>query len=812
MMDEAPTRRRTAAAFGLSLALIALGVTGVLLAGRRTPLSPYMPLPWPVLVASYVAATQMSLGFQRRDSTVAVTLVQLPLALGVVLVAPVLHLACRITAALGIAAYRRHGWLKTTFNVGLAAMEVGVVAFAVSHAGELHAPSRLLWGLLLLGLLTAEVLTFASMSLLFIVLGLPVSRRDAVEPLVLAVLTSAVFDGLAVLTISATWTDESTIFVVLALAVGLGVAYRGHRRVQSQQEATERLYAFVKGLGPVDVQDPEALTVLEVVRELLHAEHLELSYTDTVGKHGNVLGVHLRAAPEVRQGLATPPAITPNLRRDWMTTPLFVGESINGLLTARTRIGTDRGFDLRDLRLLETVANELSTALDRGRMMRELARAARTDFLTDLPNLHHTTFLLDELLRQQRSVVVAALSVDSYREVNDTLGHQAGDQLLREVARRLQETTPGAIIGRTGGGRFAVVSEVERTNEDAALFGLALQSRVEGGAKLDAFTTHVRLSVGCARGPEHGADGATLLRRADVAMHSARSSQSGLVLWEAAYELQAQRRLTVVSALREALDEGAIGVAFQPKFSALTNDISGVEALARWEHIALGEVQPDEFVPLAQAAGLMSSLTRTVLQQACQACETWQSSGRRVPVAVNVSARTLEDPNFIHEVGDILSASRLNAELLTLELTESVVLADPDLAQERMKELKRLGVKLSVDDFGTGYSSLTYLKRLPIDEVKIDRGFVSGVVHDVSDQAVIRAVVDIAHTLQVTVVAEGVERQDQHVLLRELGVDEVQGYLHGGPAVASDLAAWLECAQWPGPNKPASWPRAARGD
>jgi EAL domain-containing protein (putative c-di-GMP-specific phosphodiesterase class I) len=274
-------------------------------------------------------------------------------------------------------------------------------------------------------------------------------------------------------------------------------------------------------------------------------------------------------------------------------------------------------------------------------------------------------------------------------------------------------------------------------------------------------------------------------------MYSARNTGGGPVVWEPAYEVEGQRRLAVVMALREALASGAIGVGFQPKVDTLTRAVTGVEALARWTHPALGSISPTEFIPLAEASGLMGPLTSTVLRQALTACRGWQRRGGRVGVAINVSAETILDPSFVTEVAAILTSVAIEPDLLTLELTEGVVVNDPALAAERLGELRALGVKISVDDFGTGYSSLTYLKGLPVDEVKIDKAFVDGIVHDLADGAVVRAVVDIAHTLGLRVVAEGVEQEEQHLMLARFGVDEVQGYLHARPMAALDVAQWL---------------------
>jgi diguanylate cyclase (GGDEF)-like protein len=449
-----------------------------------------------------------------------------------------------------------------------------------------------------------------------------------------------------------------------------------------------------------------------------------------------------------------------------------------------------RGFDMGDLRLLETVGAELATALERGRLLEDLELAATTDSLTGLPNLAHTTRMIDDLLATG-DVLVAAAAVDSFREVNDALGHQVGDSLLLEVTRRLRATAPHAVVGRIGGGRFAVAVRSDLAGQDPEMFGLSLRSNVEGAAQIGPVGSHIRLSVGVVRAPDHGSGAATLLRRAETAMHSAQEVHGGPVMWEPAYEVQGQRRLAVVTALREALHSGAIGLAYQPKVDAISGAVTGVEALARWTHPALGAISPDEFIPLAEASGLMGQLTASVLRQALVACNGWQRRARNAGVAVNVSADTVLDPAFVTEVARILSEAGSAPELLTLELTEGVVVADPALAAERLAELRAIGVKISVDDFGTGYSSLTYLKGLPVDEVKIDKTFIHGLVRDAADRAVVRAVVDIAHTLGLRVVAEGVEEVAQHELLAALGVDEIQGYLHARPMAASDMVQWL---------------------
>jgi diguanylate cyclase (GGDEF)-like protein len=801
-----PSVRRKAAALGLSAALLGVGVLLTVAAGPSA-YSPRLPLPLllVVLVTAYLAAFRFTVDFELRGDTHSITLVQLPLALGVLIVAPAVHVAVRLAAGLIDVARQRQGPVKAVYNLAAGAFEVAAAAFAVGLVEHSGAPGPVLWLALYAGLLVGDVVGSLVLTTVWRVLGLPVTARHALQPLAVTAPVSLFFTCLAVVALTAVTVEPLTGLVMVVLAAGLALAYRTHRKTLDQQRATEQLYGFVKDLGPLDVSDDRAREVLEQVRVLLHARYLDLAvFNDGTWRHlvaweGDATGEppdHLvtLTAEVARTGTAALRARTRNGNGDEMATPLLGDANLLGILTASHRLGDARGFDMGDLRLLETVATELATALERGRMLAALASAATTDPLTGLPNLSEVTRqVADVLAATSGGLILAAVAVDSFREVNDTLGHQVGDDLLLEVNRRLRLSYPDAVVGRIGGGRFAVAvpASTSEGSSAAEMFGLGLRAQVEGGTQIGPVGTHIRLSVGVVQAPEHGRDAATLLRRAETAMYSARHAHGGPVLWEPAYEVKGQRRLAVVTALREAVAAGAIGLAYQPKVDTVTGAPTSVEALARWTHPALGVVRPDEFIPLAEASGLMGPLTASVLRQALIACKGWQHGGSRIGVAVNVSADTVLDAAFVTDVAATITAVDIPAELLTLELTEGVVVADPQLAVERMGELRALGVRISVDDFGTGYSSLTYLKGLPVDEVKIDKTFIDGLSEDPADRAVVRAVVDIAHTLGLKVVAEGVEQEQQLTILRSLGVDEVQGYLHARPMPAREAAAWL---------------------
>ena len=795
------SRLRRALAYALCAAVL---IVGVLLASVTTLPVRQLDVPTVVLLAvlfvAYVAGTHYTLDFELLGNAHGITLVQLPLALGLQVVMPVLHLFARILAGLYVAVIQRQDPLKALYNVGVGALEVGVAALALSLSPADEGPAH--WAALYLGLLLGDVVGAVLLGAVWRLIGVPVRRSYTVNALLTSAPVTLTFTAFAVVAVAALAAEPMTAPIMLGLVGGLALAYRAHRRIVLQQQATQGLYAFVKDLGPLQIDSPDSGETLERVRLLLHARHLDLAVRGT-DKWSHIVAAEDHAVRHVDGDvrlLSHEVAMTRTaaLRRgegrhgDSMATPLLGSGEVVGILTATDRMGAARDFDMQDLRLLETVGAELSTALERGRLLADLGRAATTDALTGLPNLSETIRSLgDLLLDHPEGVVLAAVAVDSFREVNDTLGHEVGDELLVEVTRRLSLNGAASVVGRIGGGRFAVAIPLLEAGGDAELFGLGLRSQVEGSAQLGAVGTHVKLSVGVARAPQHGTDAATLIRRAETAMYSARHTTGGPVLWEPAYEVQGNRRLAVVTALREALGSGAIGIAYQPKVHAATGEVSGVEALARWTHPALGAISPDEFIPLAEASGLMGPLTATVLRQSLTACRGWQRRAQGVGVAVNVSADTVLDPSFVTEVAGIISSVGVEAHLLTLELTEGVVVHDAVLAVVRMKELRALGVQLSVDDFGTGYSSLTYLKGLPVDEVKIDKGFIDGLTSDPGDRAVVRAVVDIAHTLGLRVVAEGVEQQDQHGILRALGVDEVQGYLHARPMPALEVAAWL---------------------
>jgi diguanylate cyclase (GGDEF)-like protein len=385
------------------------------------------------------------------------------------------------------------------------------------------------------------------------------------------------------------------------------------------------------------------------------------------------------------------------------------------------------------------------------------------------------------------------MDLDQFKQVNDTLGHQTGDELLQEVARRLRATIrDGDFSARLGGDEFVVLvrggGDKDSVLETARRIAESVQAPVElRGMRLD-----VRVSMGIAVFPEHGLDVHGLLQRADVAMYAAKSLQDGPQLYRQETDQNTPRRLQLATDLRQAIDQGQVAVHYQPQVDLATTAITGVEALCRWSHPEYGPISPDEFIPVAEQTGLVTPLTLYVVTDALSQCGRWQRSGHDLGVAVNVSARSLLDSGFVDNLLDLVRASGLRPALLTLEITESSIMSDTHRTLALLQRLAAFGVRLSVDDFGTGYSSLAYLQQLPVHELKVDKSFVFDVGSDGSSQSIVRSVVDLGHSLGLLVVAEGVEDEAAWDQLLRLGCDRAQGYLLSRPVSGDDLTRWLQ--------------------
>jgi diguanylate cyclase (GGDEF)-like protein len=432
----------------------------------------------------------------------------------------------------------------------------------------------------------------------------------------------------------------------------------------------------------------------------------------------------------------------------------------------------------------------------------QLEIQATHDALTGLPNRS----FLQKRLEQEAQIARASnlpaalllLDLDRFKEVNDTLGHTVGDLLLQKIGHRLQSRLrPTDLIARLGGDEFAIV--LPATDAGGAVHAArTLIGALDTPILVEEHIFAIGGSIGIALTPEHGFDVTTLLRCADVAMYVAKRSQSGHAEYSPEVDQHSPHKLALMSELRQAIADDGLMVHYQPKVSFSLGRMVGVEALVRWPHPVHGLIPPEDFLPLAERTGLIGPMTRWVLERAVRQCRDWEQGGLLVNVAVNLSTHTLHDPKLLSTVTDLLRVYKIAPSQLTLEITESMLMEEPERAHVVLADLRTLGVSIAIDDFGTGYSSLAYLKRLPIDEVKIDKAFVSGLGADTdpADAAIVQAVVAMARPLQCEVVAEGVESAETWIFLQELGCDLAQGYYFSRPLPATALERWARTSRW----------------
>jgi diguanylate cyclase (GGDEF)-like protein len=459
-------------------------------------------------------------------------------------------------------------------------------------------------------------------------------------------------------------------------------------------------------------------------------------------------------------------------------------------------------FDETLLALARSMANEAAMALENARLYEALRRQALHDPLTGLANRtlfrDRAAHALERSIRDGSTVGVLFLDLDDFKTVNDGLGHLAGDRLLTHVAERLSRAIrPGDTVARLGGDEFGIL--LERTPGVAEAMAIAnrLLSSLEPPIELEGRPCVPRGSIGISLGSAATHDVDTLLANADFAMYQAKSLGKGRCqLFEPEMRHVAVRRAELLTQLRGALERDEFFVAYQPIVELSTGRIEGLEALVRWRHPQRGLVMPGEFISLAEETGLIVPIGRLVLRQACEHVASWQVTHGRpdLRLHVNVSPRQVKDATLVDDVSEALRVSGLTPASLTLEITENLRLGDVDDALLRLKELKTLGISLAVDDFGTGYSSLSYLQRFPIDVLKIDRSFVERLGREDDAEALVRSILEIARTLRLSTVAEGVERADQSAVLAQLHCEFGQGYLLEVPRPADEIDAMLEAA------------------
>jgi len=785
-------------------------------------------VPWPLLAALFALAEVSVLHVQVRREAFAITLAEIPLVLGLFFVTPGHLIMAALVGSLSVLAlYRRQAALKLAYNFATN-LTATVAALAVFRAVAGPAPGSgpRSWLAAYLAVVASGVLDVSAVSLVIARYERSLRITALAREALLGAPISAGVGTVALVAVNALRHDGRTAYLLLAVLAILVVSFRAYASLSERHLSLERLYRFSQVVSSSPEVDEVLRSVLVQAKELLRSEFAEVVFL-TPDRQGTGLRVGLSRTNRLERAsgdeLALPewvwarvvgtsvPALLPRGSRDEevrsylqlrdireaIVAPLRGEAGVIGIMLVADRMGDVRTFDMDDVRLLETVANHAGVALQNSRLIERLRHDALHDGLTELPNRallqRRTLEALDAMaMGELPGLAVMIMDLDSFKEVNDTLGHQHGDELLVEIGTRLATTAgPEATVARLGGDEFAVLFPGVAHADAALELGRGLLRSLEQPVTLDELDIEIGASLGVALAPEHAGDVSGLLKRADIAMYAAKGSTGGLRLYEPAMDTSSPQRLALVGELRHAIALDQLVVFVQPKATLADGEITDVEALVRWQHPVHGLLPPDEFVPVAERSGLIRPLTMTVLRTALSACESWRAAGLEVGMAVNLSARSLLDLGLADDVGRLLRTHNLPARMLTLEITESSIMTDPNRTIGLLIRLSEMGVQLSVDDFGTGYSSLSYLKRLPVHEVKIDRSFVTAMDTDSDDAAIVRSIVDLGANLSLRVVAEGVEQPATWQRLAELGCGSAQGYLLSRPMPTAEFPGWL---------------------
>ncbi len=826
--DDAVARRppRLDATFKTSALTIALAVLASVALWRWWPDSEGFsgaPLRWwsVAVIAMVTDVLVFHLEFRREAYTF--TFAEVLLVLGMFLAPPGHLIIGRLIGELVVLTLKeRQPLRKVALNLSMFYAECS--ALILIHqllGGDLSIEHPVAWIGALAAVVAAEMVGFLTVAKVIRWHGGPVDLRSIVFA---GLLTAPVNTSLG-LTAGILLSDQPWATILLSgVAAFLFVAYRSYAALSVRHESLSLLYDFTRLMSGSKRPDVVLEAILIQAKDLLRAERAEIWIPDG---GGNFVALQVDdeglAEPPERSAVGPPlierfglgPAAivvtkrdqTPSSREiaagfesaDCMIAPITETGRVVGFIAVLDRIGEMTSFEPSDARMFETLASHASIALENGRLIDRLhdealqrEHEALHDALTGLPNrvLFHRR-LLEQLADAESdgsSVAVAVMDLDGFKDINDTLGHQAGDLVLGEIARRLTRSVDRTMtVARLGGDEFALLFPRHATLEEVEQCASRVREVISTPMPMEGLMLEVGVSIGLATSLTEGTQAELLLQRADVAMYASKTSGGGYSFYRPDTDENTPRRLALTNDLRTAIESRQLFCLFQPKATLSDGRIVGVEALVRWRHPTLGMVFPDEFIPIAERSELISALTLFVLETSLKQARTWADAGLQLGVAVNLSMRNLLDVDLPIAVGDLIAASGVVPERVTLEITESNVMSDPARTINVLNELSELGVRLSIDDFGTGYSSLSHLHRLPADEIKIDKSFVIPMADDPGAESLVRSIVDLAHNLGLSVVAEGIEDEKTWERLRSLGCEIAQGYYLARPISAEEV-------------------------
>jgi diguanylate cyclase (GGDEF)-like protein len=802
---------------------------------------PILALHLPVVVvavalgAGFFFAEQFLVNVEFRRQAHTFTLAGIPLVIGVLVVSPLVFVLTRLVASVLAFVWQRVSVDKMAYNSAAYAFEAAADALLVQlllrpyHGLDLRSAASLI-------VLLAVVDQFIG-ALVLVMIRVhngPLSRADVVEGLapgfVLSVTSSMFAFSMIILFEYGTLGAAAAAMLLAIFAAG----YRAYAAARHRHESLTLVHEFVN--GGVGAQSLETLAeeLLSRIRRLLRASTVQVMLIDSEGDRlpsevgpALTLAVDEEDSLHVSNGdfdtqdwvvvrtltqqeplLAGRTTKDPGVRhwldehgfRDAMMVALPDSSGMRGTLRVTDRLGETSTFTAEDLTMLQTLTGHLAVALRNTRLVQKLGYDVAHDSLTGLTN--RRALYTDGQARlanaPDRRRALLLLDLDKFKEVNDSMGHHAGDQLLVEVGARLRgQLRGGDLLARLGGDEFAVLLE-DAGHEEAASVAENLRATLAepfttlaGSSAVGSLTLHASVSIGIALFPDDGHDLSALLRKADIAMYKAKISGDGHHVYSGTDDADGATRLRTVDELQTAMTTDQFVMHYQPKVDLLTGDVHSVEALVRWDHPTRGLLYPGSFLALVEASGLMRAMTQLVLEMSLDQAAAWQAQGEHLTIAVNLSASSLVDADLPDQVFDMLTTRGVPPSGLQLEITEEFLMADHDRARSILTRIRDGGVQTSVDDFGTGYSSLSRLREMPIDELKLDRSFVLPMTDDARAAALVASTIDLAHSLGLRMVAEGVETNIAYAELTRLGCDQAQGFLMSKPLPAAELDHWL---------------------
>lgn len=781
----------------------------------------------PILLGAFLLAEVLPLRIEVKSESTLITLAEIPLVFGLLLgVWPPVVAGANVVAGLIIYLFRGNKPAMVAANLSVIMAESGLISAVFVAATRAGAGTPARYAVLAAAVLAGAVLSSVTVTVAHRLLG---TVERFAPGIIRGLITSGATTTVGLVGVQL-WRGGGAQIVTLgrvlclAMALAIVVLYRVYSRFLRQHLDLAAMYDFGRRVTDIDAAATDWPQLLGRVRDQLNARTAAVYLRTSDGSYTVVeLGVrgerHDLTAPEDDRLLelseetggvqltsqqATDRDLAQALARrragDVLVVPLRSGKRARGHLEVRDRTNRWGPFSASDLQILGTLAQHIATALDNQRLVETLRHEAHHDSITGLLNWRGLLYTTERELAAGSLSGVLLVQLGILPEVNNAIGHERGEHLLTAAGDRLVEELPGPpLVAHLDSDRFGVLIGAGDHPEQVALQVLEIVGR---SFPLDGVEVEAHARVGVAsltdEVGEPEPDAGQLWQRADMALTAASTAEVTLRSYGAALGEVYRRRFQLVTQFRRAVEQGLITVVYQPKLSLADRKLVGVEALVRWAHPEFGAVSPAEFVEAIEATGSIDILFDHVLDIVLEQLATWTRRRMRIGVAVNLSVRNLSVPNFCRRVADALRRFDVAPDLLTFEITESSVMADPERSLPVLRELHALGIALSVDDFGTGYSSLAYLRRLPIDEIKIDRSFVQGMNNDLNDLAIVRAIIDLGHSLGLRVVAEGVEEEAARDALRTLRCDDLQGYLLSRPLPIDKLESWFTSRTVPG--------------